>query len=213
LYRESLESVLTLAERLRELLMDGSVWRMRDLVARGITASTVRREVDAGTVEAVSRGTYRRAGAPHVAGGTIAEALARMPRGVACLFSAAELHGLGDVSTAKVWIAIPNHCKPPRLAWPPVRPVRWRGTLPFEVGVEERTICGVRVRVTDPARTVVDMLRMRSTVGEDRALECLREYADGGGSLPTLRDLAERFGITPGMAAFINGFMHGRGSS
>jgi len=42
-------------------------------------------------------------------------------------------------------------------------------------GVERHSILGVPLRITSPARTVVDCLRYRNKLGLDVALEALRE--------------------------------------
>lgn len=168
---------------------------MSALTALGVTATTVRRAVAAGIVEQMSRGTYRIAGAPHEEAMHLAEALVRIPRGIICLHSAAQVHGLGDHAPARVWVALPNRLHPPRLDWPPIRFVLWRGDAAFQVGVEEREICGVAVRITAPSRTVVDMLRMRSTVGEETALRCLRDYFGMGHSAAALVACATALGV------------------
>ena len=186
---------MTQLERLRDLLTEGEIWRMGALVDAGVAAATVRRAVTAGHIEQVSRGVYRRLGAPHVAGTHLAEALVRVPRGLICLHSAAQAHGLDDESAARIWVALPHGCHPPRVEWPPMRFVSWRDPAAFEVGVEEKVVSGVPVRTTGPARTVVDMLRMSSTVGEDRALECLRDYLDGHGPVGELQAIAADLGV------------------
>lgn len=190
-------------ERLEACMSDGSVWRARDLALEGITATTVARALAAGRLERVSRGTYRLAGAPHAEGEQLAEAAVRAPRGVVCLHSAAAAHGLGDVEPARVWVALPHSLKPPRLEWPVVRWIRWRSPAAFETGVEERLVCGVRVRLTGRARTVVDMLRMRGAVGEDRALECLRDYFEAGGSPGELGSVAAALGAGRGLSPLL----------
>ncbi|MEO3432318.1 hypothetical protein [Inquilinus sp. CAU 1745] len=186
------------------LLADGSMWRMKDLLAEGIAAQTVRRAVAAGTVEALSRGVYRRAGAYDEHGAILAEVSARVPDGVICLFSAADFHEITDVTPRQIWVGIPNNRRPPKLDWPPIRAVRWRGAPSFDVGVEERVIHGVPVRMTTPARTVVDMLRMMKTVGEDRALECLRDYAANGGSAGEVRVIADRIGVGQRLRPYVS---------
>jgi predicted transcriptional regulator of viral defense system len=42
-------------------------------------------------------------------------------------------------------------------------------------GVQTRSILGVALRVTSPARTVVDCFRYRNKIGLDVALEALRD--------------------------------------
>lgn len=187
---------MTQLATLGELVADGRVWRMRELIERGITAATVRRAVAAGAVEAVSRGVYRRAGDPIPSVETqLAEALIRIPKGLVCLHSAAMLHGMGDVAPVRVWVAIPNKTKPPRVDWPPMRFVQWRSEAAFTVGVEERLYAGVRVRLTDPARTVIDMLRHPDLVGEERGIACLRDFLLKGGVVGDLRVTAAQLGV------------------
>jgi len=189
--------------KLGELLADGRILRMKALAAESITASTVQRAVAAGLVEQVSRGVYRRAGAPHVPGIHLAEALVRIPNGIVCLLSAAEVHGFGDECSARVWVAVPNKSHPARIDWPPVRYVRWRGDAPFRVGVSEQNVCGVRVRITDRARTVVDLLKMKATVGEEYAVGCLKGFASSGGTLADLLETADALGLARRLSSLI----------
>ena len=55
-----------------------------------------------------------------------------------------------------------------------VRIVRYSGRMLTE-GVTSRTVQGVSLRITDPARTVVDCFRYRNKFGLDVALEALRD--------------------------------------
>ena len=55
-----------------------------------------------------------------------------------------------------------------------VRIVRFSGPM-LTYGVVTRSIVGVPVRVTSPARTVVDCFRYRAKLGIDVALEAARE--------------------------------------
>ena len=94
----------------------------------------------------------------------------------------------------EVWIALPHEVTTPRVEWPPIHYVRFRNDLAFSIGVEVRVISGVEVRITDPARTVVDMLRMSATVGEAAALGCLREYHRQRHSAERVRQIADELG-------------------
>ena len=150
-YRSKLPPTATQRERLEELIADGSVWRMREIEAAGITAATVRRAVDQGLLTAVSRGLYRRTGAEPVRGERLAQLVARVPNAVICLLSAAEFHGLGGIHSDEVWGAIPNGGRNPKPDWPPFRAVRWRADEAREIGVEAHEICGVAVRIATAA--------------------------------------------------------------
>jgi hypothetical protein len=70
-------------------------------------------------------------------------------------------------------------------AWAPVNPavslrlIRPRN-LHEDIGLEERTIEGVRGRLTSPERTVIGCFRRRRTIGLDVALEALRDLIKRG---------------------------------
>lgn len=184
------------------------MWRMRDLAQVGITAATVRRAVADGAVAQIARGVYRHPQAPWVRGERYAELVARVPAAIICLHSAAEFHEFGDVVPDRVWAAIPNSQKPPVIDWPPFRPVRWRSEAALVVGVEKHRICGVSVHITGAARTVVDMLRMTSTVGEDRALDCLRDYLAQRRPAEELTATAEALGVARKLEQYLRAYTH-----
>ena len=189
---------------LETIMGDGSIHRSRDLVEAGVAATTIQRALASGMLERVSRGTYRRSGAAHEEGEQLAEAAIRVPSGVICLHSAAALHGLGDTEPRSVWLAIPHSYNPQKLGWPSVRWVRWRRSASFRVGVDDRTICGVRVRVTDPARTVIDMLDPRGAADRASGLACLRDYFAVGGSPAALRAIARALGAADRLASTLD---------
>jgi predicted transcriptional regulator of viral defense system len=61
------------------------------------------------------------------------------------------------------------------VAFTPVRTVRISSAALTD-GIEEHDLDGVRVRVTSPARTVVDCFKFRNKIGVDVAVEALRDY-------------------------------------
>jgi predicted transcriptional regulator of viral defense system len=102
----------------------------------------------------------------------------RVPAGIVCLLSALSYHKIGTQLPHEVWIAISPKARRPHVPELPLRIVRFSGAM-LRYGVETRTVEGVSVRITGPARTVVDCFRFRSRVGLDVALEALRESLRG----------------------------------
>jgi len=74
-----------------------------------------------------------------------------------------------------VWIAIENKGHPPRLDYPPLRTVRFSAAS-LRAGIEQRMIDSVRIKLTNPAKTVADCFKCRNKIGLDVALEALREW-------------------------------------
>ncbi len=151
-----------------------SFFRPCDAAAVGVDARALRRLVGNGSVERVTRGLYRVAEAELTEHYTRAAVCARVPSAVVCLLTALSVHELGTQLPHQVWIAIPHKARIPRLPGLPVRVVRFSGAA-LRYGVVNTTFEGVPVRITSPARTVVDCFRFRRLVGKDVAIEALRD--------------------------------------
>lgn len=160
--------------RALKLVRRQGIARARDLQAAGLPGTYLRRLVQEGALEQPARGQYRLASAPPSAGHTIAVAAGIIPKGVICLLSALRRHDLGTQTPQEVWMLIGAKAWAPVNPAVPLRLVRSRN-LHEEIGVEERTIEGVKVRVTSVERTVVECFKHRNTIGLDVALEALRD--------------------------------------
>jgi predicted transcriptional regulator of viral defense system len=169
-------SQINISQRARAetALHRGQLVRLRDLVAAGISTETMARLVREGAVVRPARGLYQLADTDVDARHTLAEASALVPRGVVCLISALQFHRLTMQMPSAVWMAIERTGWKPKFTYPPIRIVRFPKAM-LAVGVEHHEIEGVDVRVTAPARTIVDCFRYRNKVGLDIALEGLRQ--------------------------------------
>lgn len=161
------ERVLRLSERV-------GVLRPRDLAARGIDPKYLDRLYRAGVFARVGRGLYVPVEWEPDAQVMLAEASARVPRGVICLLSALRFHEIGTQDPFEIWLAIPGEARTPHVPSLPLRIVRFSGAA-YETGIEAHAIQGVPVRVYSPAKTVVDCFKFRNKVGLDVALEALRD--------------------------------------
>jgi predicted transcriptional regulator of viral defense system len=91
-----------------------------------------------------------------------------------CLLTALSIHGIGTQLPHAVWIGIDRKARKPSAPDLHLRVVRFSGPT-LRYGIESREVLGVTVRVTSPARTVVDCFRYRWKVGIDVALEALAD--------------------------------------
>lgn len=149
--------------------------RARDLDALGVPRVYLQRLVDRGLLERVDRGLYVHAEAKVTELHGVAEVMKRTPRGIVCLLSALQLHGLTTEAPNAVWLMIDRNARPPRIASPRVELVRASG-LALRHGVDRKTVEGVPVQLTSPAKTVADCFRYRRHVGLEVALAALRDY-------------------------------------
>ncbi len=161
-------------EKALDLLGSHSMLRARDFAAHGISPETLSRLVRDGVVVRQARGLYQLADGPSDARHALAEAATLVPKGVICLISALQFHGLTLQMPSTVWMAIERTAWRPRIDHPPIRFVRFTPAALSE-GVECHRIEGIEVPITDPSRTIVDCFRYRAKIGIDVALEGLRE--------------------------------------
>jgi len=150
------------------------ILRVKDLLASGIHPEHIRRLCRKGQLVQNGRGLYRLADTDVSENITLAAIARRFPHGVICLLSALRFHGIGTQNPPDVWIAFKRGTARPKGRDLPLR-VMWFSPASFTAGTESLTTDGVRVRVTNPAKTVADCFKYRNKVGMDVALEALRE--------------------------------------
>jgi predicted transcriptional regulator of viral defense system len=151
-------------DRATALLKQRGMARLSEFTKAGITAATVSRMKEKGLIVQLSRGLYQLPDAPIDANHSLAEAAKLVPKGVVCLTSASAFHELTDAIPARVWMAIGPKDRRPRSENLPLQFVRF-GEKVLASGIEEHRIEGVRVRVYNPAKTVVDLFRYRRRAG------------------------------------------------
>jgi predicted transcriptional regulator of viral defense system len=152
----------------------GAFFRPRDVLSLGLSFRQLQRLVVAGTVEKIGGGVYRLSEVEPDAFETIAMVAAAAPDVIICLLSALRVHEIGTQSPHQVWLAIDRKARIPRRLPARVRIVRFSGPM-LTYGVVTQSIQGVKVRLTNPARTVVDCFRYRNKIGLDVAMEALRD--------------------------------------
>jgi predicted transcriptional regulator of viral defense system len=161
-------------DRLIEMARAEGLLRPRDLTVQGIPRTYLQIAVQHGLLEQVGRGLYSIPAAPLTGNYSLAEVCKRVPRGVICLLTALRYHEIGTQNPSDVWLAIRSKDRKPVLRQPRLKIVRFSDRAMTE-GIEERTIGGVLVHITNPARTVADCFKYRNKTGLDVAIEAMRE--------------------------------------
>lgn len=155
------------------LVQRHGIMRQSELTKRGVNSATLARLVKDGVLHRPSRGLYELANADIGISHSLAEVAKRVPKGVICLISALQFHEITLQAPRSVWLAIGSKDRKPTLKHPPTRIVRFSPKA-LTLGVEIQTIDSVPVKIFDPAKSIVDCFRFRTTVGLDVALEALR---------------------------------------
>ena len=162
-------------EQVLQLARERGTFRAKCLKPMGIPRAVLSRLVEKGALLRVGRGLYMHPEADITEHHTLVEVTLSAPECVVNLLSALAFHELTTELPHAVWIAIGRVAHSPKLAYPTLQLTRTSPRF-LELGIEAHEIEGVRIRVTTPARTVVDCFKYRSRVGLDVALDALRDY-------------------------------------
>ena len=165
-------------DKVYQLVETHGVLRPRDLDPHQIPREYLRRLHARGLVERIGRGLYTLHDGEITEHHSLVQACKRVPTAVVCLVSALRFHGLTTQAPDSVWLALGPRAWQPRLEWPRLRCVRFSGKALVE-GVERYTLEGVNVQVYNPAKTVADCFKYRHKIGQDVALEALRDCWQG----------------------------------
>ena len=113
-----------------------------------------------------------------------------VPSGVISMESATLHHGLSDACPFSTQMIVPQETFRSHRS---VHLYRTRVKDALLIGVDSFEALGVTIRVTNPARTVVDLIR--TDFAQDTALVALAEYCHQGYSQSELADMASAFGV------------------
>jgi predicted transcriptional regulator of viral defense system len=201
----------TQQERVLSLLRQRGMVRLSEFAREGITGATIVRMRDKGLVNQLARGLYQLPDAASDTNHSLAEATKLVPNGVVCLVSALAFHQLTDTIPRSVWIAIGIKDRRPVIKSPPLQIVRF-GVKVFQPGIDEHLVEGVKVKIYNPAKTVVDLFRYRQNAGTryqkapglNIALEGMREALRQRKATPSaIADYATQAGIWKALQPYL----------
>jgi predicted transcriptional regulator of viral defense system len=162
-------------ERALRVVRARGIARAQDFKAAGSPLVYLKRMTDAGDLVRLGRGLYQdseRAGED--VAHDLAEAARIVPNGVISLVSALRHHELTTQLPNAVWMTIPHKARTPHAEGVRFEIVRASGEV-LTAGVEHVQIEGVMVPVYCVSKTVADCFKHRRHVGEDLAIEALRD--------------------------------------
>jgi predicted transcriptional regulator of viral defense system len=157
-----------------ELARKMGIISAKNLEIQGITGVELWRLHRRGLLEQVGRGLYTTKEDNVTENHSLVEASKEVPHGTVCLLSALRFHAITRQLSHDVWLAIDAKARRPKPDGLSLRVVRFSGNA-LTSGIEEHSIEGVKVRIYNPAKTVVDCFKYRNKLGLDVAIEALRD--------------------------------------
>ncbi|MFQ5453805.1 MAG: type IV toxin-antitoxin system AbiEi family antitoxin domain-containing protein [Candidatus Zixiibacteriota bacterium] len=148
---------------------------LKDLKAHGVHTDTIRKLLAGGTIEKIKPGLYRLADFPIAAHQGFVDVFMAMSKAVICLHSALSYYGLTTTVPAVVMVALPRDAKAPKLKYPPVK-VFYFSHSNYVTGAEAVHTKTGDFKIYGVEKTIVDCFRYRNRLGEDVAVEGLKNY-------------------------------------
>jgi predicted transcriptional regulator of viral defense system len=157
----------------------------------GVSRRRLRQMLDAGLVERIGHGLYRRTDEEPI-DYDLVEVAVKARQATLCLLSALAQHELTDIIPSVHDVAVP------RGAWQPIvsAPVHWHKFDPstFEIGRDKMQLDKTHaIGLYDEPRSIVDAFRLRHDVGPEIANEALRRWLRRGGQPADLMRMTKSF--------------------
>jgi len=141
----------------------------------GIDPKILARMTEAGRLVREGRGIYRLANLSPLSSPDLVQVALRVPSAVFCLISALSFHNLTTQIPYKIYIAIPQGTKKPRIDYPPIDVVKLSEEA-YKAGIEEHIIDGIKICIYSKEKTVADCFKFRNKIGLDIAIEAAKDY-------------------------------------
>lgn len=149
--------------------------RMKELREAGIQTRDIARAVKEKTIEKVRPGLYKLVEFSWDEHGSFADVCNSNKKAVICLLSAASYYELTTFNPSEVYVAVPNNTDKFVLRYPPIR-VYYFADSYYEYGIETlKTKSGI-IKIYNKEKTIGDLFRYITKLGEDVVVESLKEY-------------------------------------
>ncbi len=160
--------------KIEKLLSLQRAFSAREATAYGIPHAILSYNCKRGKIVRVGRGLYASSELQPASYPDLAQLVAKQVDFVVCLISALHIHEFTTQLPNSLWIAVRQGARIPSITPWPLSCIHLNKN-PYEFGIEEHEIDGLKVKVYSAAKTVADCFKFRNKIGLDVALEALRE--------------------------------------
>ncbi len=149
--------------------------RTKDALKAGIQPRTLYKLRDEGVIEVLSKGLFKLSSHNSISELDIVTIALKYPNAVICLISALSFYGITTQIPHTVYIALKKGAETPRIDYPPISVHRFSGEN-YSIGILEKTIDGVNIKIYSIEKTLVDCFKFRNKIGLNTAIEALKLY-------------------------------------
>ncbi|MFH0735635.1 MAG: hypothetical protein V1773_14580 [bacterium] len=170
--------------------------RMFELKKAGISTRNIAQAVESEIIHKVKPGLYKLIDYQWDEHSSFADICNANKKAVVCLLSAASYYELTSFNPQDVYVAVPSNTDKFVIKYPPLRVYYFTKRL-YESGIEIITTNSGQVKIYNKEKTVCDLFRYINKLGEDVAIESLKEYLRNNGrrTIPNLLEYADICGV------------------
>lgn len=151
------------------------ILRASKAIRLGVPKHTLYEMVKTGELVREAQGIYRLSETESLGYPDLVQISLRVPKAVFCLISALYFHEITTQIPHQVYFALPRDVKTPKIYYPPIRVFHF-SQKPYQEGIEEHELDGVKVKIYNREKTIADCFKFREKIGMDVALEAIKDY-------------------------------------
>jgi len=150
---------------------------MSSALKLGISRYALYNMRDKGLIEPVARGLYRLKEIQALSNPDLTTVCSLYPNAVICLISALCFYQMTTQIPHSVYIAVRRNASVPTQDYPPIKVCRLSDKF-YNLGIDEHLIDGIKIKIYNLEKTLVDCFRFRNQIGLDIVIEALKIYKE-----------------------------------
>lgn len=149
--------------------------RLKDVRNAMIHPREITKAVSKGEVEKVKAGLYKLVDYDWDENNSMIDVSQANKTAVICLLSALAYYELTTFNPSEITVAVPNNAPKFELDYPPIQVYYFSDGF-YPIGIDEIKLKHGIIKIYNKEKTICDMFRYRKKLGEDLALEGLKNY-------------------------------------
>ena len=149
--------------------------RLKDVRNTMLHTREIAKAVSEGEVEKVKAGLYKLVNYKWDENNSMIDVSKSNKTAVICLLSALSYYELTNFNPSEITVAVPNNAPKFKLNYPPIK-VYYFSDTSYPIGIDELKLKHGTIKIYNKEKTICDMFRYRKKLGEDIAMEGLKNY-------------------------------------
>lgn len=135
----------------------------------------ITKAVNEGDVEKIKAGLYKLIDYDWDENNSLIDICHANKSAVICLLSALAYYELTTFNPSEITVAVPHNTPRFKLDYPPIKTYYFSDNF-YHIGISEIELKHGNIKIYNKEKTICDMFRYRKKLGEDLALEALKNY-------------------------------------